>query len=238
MDKSEWARAAARNNAEWCDAVCRAHGLAGEFGEGVWSSARRTPPLYPDAVSLTPEVSAAALVARIDTTSPGCSVKDSFGCLDLEPMGFEVLFEAQWIHRPAVAAPAGHPGVSWEPLKSADALPAWESAWNDGEGGLDLFRPGVLTGDTTFLAGTSLDGHIVAGAVASPGDFVVGISNLFAVGDATGGEAAAWAGCLTEVARLWPGLPVVGYESGESLDVAVGQGFTPVGPLRIWVHTS
>lgn len=234
---SEWAGAAARNNAEWCDAVCRAHGVPGEFGAGVWSSARRTPPLYPDAVSLTPGISAADLVARIDTASPGCSVKDSFACLDLEPLGFEVLFEAQWIHRPVGAAPAGHPGVSWEPLKSADALPAWESAWNDGEGGLGLFRPELLADDTTFLAGTTMDGMIVSGAVASRSDSVVGVSNLFAMGDATGGEAAAWAGCLTEIDRLWPGLPVVGYESGASLDIAVRQGFTPVGPLRIWVHT-
>ncbi|MEV6751207.1 hypothetical protein [Streptomyces sp. NPDC051214] len=239
---SEWAGAAARNNAEWCDAVCRAHGVPGEFGAGVWSSARRTPPLYPDAVSLTPGIAPDDLLARIDTASPGCSVKDSFACLDLEPWGFEVLFEAQWIHRPAGAAPVGHPAVSWEPLKSADALPVWESAWNDGEGGLGLFRPELLAGDTTsgdtvFLAGTSTDGVIVAGAVASRSASVIGVSNLFAVGDATRGEAAAWAGCLTEIDRLWPGLPVVGYESGASLDIAVGQGFTPVGPLRIWVHT-
>ncbi|MGW5868418.1 hypothetical protein ACWFRJ_40445 [Streptomyces sp. NPDC055239] len=240
--ENEWAGAAARNNAEWCDAVCRAHGVSGEFGAKVWSSARRTPPLYPDAVSLTPEASAAELVARIDTASPGCSVKDSFACLDLEPRGFEVLFDAQWIHRPAGAAPVGPPGVTpvvgWEPLKSADSLPAWETAWNDGEQGDGLFRPELLAGDTTFLAGTSVDGTIVAGAVASRSHSVVGISNLFAVGDMPGAEEAAWAGCLTEVARLWPDLPVVGYESGESLDAAVSQGFTPVGPLRIWLHTA
>ncbi|MFG2502740.1 hypothetical protein ACGFSB_31595 [Streptomyces sp. NPDC048441] len=232
-------RPAARNNAEWCDAVCRAHGLAGEFGAGVWSSARRTPPLYPDAVSLTPEASAADLVARIDTTSPGCTVKDSFACLDLEPLGFEVLFEAQWIHRPAGEALVGPPpAVHWEPLRSADSLPAWETAWNDGEAGDGLFRPELLAGDATFLAGTTSEGRIVAGAVASRSDFVVGISNLFAVGEASGGEESAWAGCLTEAARLWPGLPVVGYESGESLDMAVRQGFTAIGPLRIWLRTA
>ncbi|MFF1699674.1 hypothetical protein ACFVXC_39610 [Streptomyces sp. NPDC058257] len=235
---NEWAGAAARNNAEWCDEVCRAHGVPGEFGARVWSGARRTPPLYPDAVSLTPEASAADLVARIDMESPGCSVKDSFARLDLEPMGFEVLFDAQWIHRPPGAAPVGPPGISWEPLKSADSLPAWETAWNDGEESEGLFRPELLAGDSTFLAGTSLDGTIVAGAVASRGERVIGISNLFAAGDAPGAQETAWAGCLTEVARLWPGLPVVGYESGESLDAAVGQGFTPVGALRIWLRTA
>ncbi|MGW7082994.1 hypothetical protein ACWGH2_05785 [Streptomyces sp. NPDC054871] len=228
--ETEWAGAAARNNAEWCDAVCRAHGLAGEFGAGAWSSARRTPPLYPDAVSLTPEVSAADLVARVDTASPGCSVKDSFACLDLEPMGFEVLFEAQWIHREAGTHAAAHLG--WEPLRSAESLPAWETAWNDGEESTGLFRPGLLSDDTTFLAAYA-EGRIVAGAVASRGASVVGVSNLFTSAD----EESAWAGCLTEIARLWPGLPVVGYESGESLDAAVSQGFKPIGPLRVWLHT-
>ncbi|MEV0523768.1 hypothetical protein AB0I66_10095 [Streptomyces sp. NPDC050439] len=229
---SEWAGAAARNNAEWCDAVCRAHGVPGEFGAGVWSSARRTPPLYPDAVSLTPGISAADLVARIDTASPGCSVKDSFACLDLEPWGFEVLFEAQWIHRSAGEAPVGHPGVSWEPLESADVLPVWESAWNDGDESDGLFRPELLDGNSTFLAARS-EGRIVAGAVASRSASVVGVSNLFTSAD----EESAWAGCLAEVARLWPGLPVVGYESGDSLEAAVRQGFSPIGPLRVWLRT-
>ncbi|WP_371750034.1 hypothetical protein OG302_06770 [Streptomyces sp. NBC_01283] len=238
-ENSGWVRAAARNNAEWCDAVCRAHGLPGEFGAGVWSSARRTPPLYPDAATLTAGADARDVVSRIDTASPGCSVKDSFADLDLEPWGFEVLFEAQWIHRPAGEAPGGGSSeVRWEPLGSADSLPAWETAWGGGDEPTGLFRPELLADGetTTFLAGHAA-GRIVAGAIASPGDAVLGISNLFATDDAPGGEAAAWAGCLAEAARRWPDLPVVGYESGESLDVAMSQGFTPVGPLRVWLHT-
>ncbi|MEV0318073.1 hypothetical protein ACIBKX_07400 [Streptomyces sp. NPDC050658] len=233
---SEWVRAAARNNAEWCDAVCRAHDLPGEFGAGAWSNARRTPPLYPDAVTLGPDVSPADLVSRVDTDSPGCSVKDSFACLDLAPLGFEVLFEAQWIHR-AAGEPVKSPpvDVSWSSLVDADALPAWETAWGGGEEATGLFREELLSsGDTTFLSGTDREGRIVAGAVVSRSDSVAGVSNLFALGD----EEAAWAGCLTEVARRWPGLPVVGYEGGESLEAAVRQGFTPVGPLRVWLRSA
>lgn len=238
---SEWAGAAARNNAEWCDAVCRAHGLPGEFGAGAWSSARRTPPLYPDAVTLTADAEARDVVFRIDVATPGCSVKDSFALLDLEPWGFEVLFEAQWIHRPAGGAPeGGSTAVRWEPLGGAASLPAWETAWSGGDEPTGLFRPELLADgeDTTFLAGYSSAGRIVAGAIASRSDAVLGISNLFATDDAPGGEEAAWAGCLTEAARLWPGLPVVGYESGESLEAAVRQGFAPAGPLRVWLRTA
>ncbi|MFD3549723.1 hypothetical protein ACFWUW_29780 [Streptomyces sp. NPDC058655] len=228
--------AAARNNAEWCDAVCRAHGLTGTFTADAWSSARRTPPLYPDAVTLTrggtPE---AALAAGIDTRSPGCTVKDSFAALDLGPEGFEVLFEAQWIHRPAGAAPVtAGPSPQWSPVAGAGELAEWEAAWGGGEEAAGLFRPSLLTAETLFLTGR-VEGRIAAGAVAHRSGSVVGVSNLFAHDDAPVG--AVWAGVLTAVAARWPGLPVVGYESGDDLDAALRAGFTTLGPLRIWIRT-
>ncbi|MFD9573659.1 hypothetical protein ACFWBI_27950 [Streptomyces sp. NPDC059982] len=234
--------AAARNNAEWCAAVSR----GGAFSGSGWSSPRRTPPLYPDAVSLTPEASAAQVLEGIDTSSPGCSVKDSFAVLDLAPAGFEVLFEAQWIHRPAGPASAATAvGPEWSAVRTAEELDAWEAAW-DGEESSGLFHADLLDGDLVFLAGRRGD-RIVAGAVASAGGGVVGVSNLFTVDGAEGADgaeraegadaAAAWAAVLDAVAARWPGLPVVGYEHGEDLDVALRAGFTPIGPLRVWLHT-
>ena len=85
---------AVRNNVEWCDSVCRRHGLAPVFDGDVWWCAERTPPFYPDAMTLARGVSAADVLAHIDL-SPGCSVKDSYAELELD--GFDVLFEAQWI---------------------------------------------------------------------------------------------------------------------------------------------
>lgn len=61
--------------------------------------------VLPDAVTLVPGADPVALAARIDTAAPGAAVKDSFADLDLTEGGFRVLFEAQWIHRPA-SAPA------------------------------------------------------------------------------------------------------------------------------------
>ncbi len=230
--------AAALDNAAWCDAVCRSHGLAGVFAGDAWTSPRRTPPLYPDAVTLTPDgVSEAALVAAVDTGSPGCSVKDSFAALDLGPEGFRVLFEAQWIHRAAGArAAAAGPFLEWSEVAGAGELRQWEAAWADGEPS-GLFRPDLLTGGTVFLAGRAgggrAGGRIVAGAVAHRSGDVVGVSNLFARDGASAG--AAWAGTLTAVAARWPGLPVVGYESGDDLDTALRAGFTVLGPLRVWI---
>ncbi|MGW0748853.1 hypothetical protein [Streptomyces sp. NPDC002587] len=227
--------AAARNNAEWCDAVVRGHGPAGAFAPGAWTSAHRTPPLYPDAVSLAPGAPAAGLVAAIDTDGPGCSVKDSFADLDLAAHGFEVLFEAQWIHRPAGAPQATGSRLEWSEVTTAGELEAWEAAW-DGEESTGLFHPALLGADIAFLAGRA-DGRIVAGAVANRGrDAVVGLSNLFAHDDAD--TDAAWTGALTAIAARWPDLPVVGYEAGDDLDAAVRAGFAPLGPLRVWLHTA
>ncbi|MFC5956517.1 hypothetical protein ACFP51_19180 [Streptomyces pratens] len=226
-------RAAAHNNAEWCAAMSRSHGLAGEFGAQAWAAPSRTPLYYPDAVTLVPNADRTALAARIDTTAPGASIKDSFADLDLAEVGFQLLFEAQWIHRPA-STPAPASELDWNVAGDPDTLRAWALAWDDGDGNADLFRPELLDDPATWvLAGQSADGRVIAGAVASLSDHVVGISNVFTVG---GGPDAAWPVVLDAVNWLFPTLPVVGYEQGDDLAAAIRHGFEPVGPLRIWLH--
>jgi hypothetical protein len=227
-------RAAARNNAEWCAAMSRSHGLTGEFGAQAWTAPARTPLYYPDAVTLVPGADPAALATQIDTATPGASVKDSFADLDLAEAGFQVLFEAQWIHRPA-SPPAIASDLAWNVAADPDTLRAWARAWDDGDGNADLFRPELLDDPTTYvLAGHSPDGRVIAGAVASRSDQVVGISNVFAL---EGGPDMAWPIVLIAVHRLFPTLPLVGYEhGGDNLAAAIRHGFEPIGPLRIWLH--
>ncbi|MGD1224137.1 hypothetical protein AB9Q10_37570 [Streptomyces krungchingensis] len=226
-------RAAARNNAEWCAVVSRSHGLTSEFGQRAWTAPARTPLYHPDAVTLLPDADPAALTGRIDTDAPGASVKDSFACLDLTGAGFHVLFEAQWIHRPA-GAPAVASDLVWDAMDAPDTLRAWASAWDRGEGDADLFRPELLADPATFvLAGRSADGRVLAGGVASRSAQVVGVSNVFAL---DGGPDRAWPGVLDAVHHLFPTLPVVGYEHGDDLASAERHGFEPIGPLRIWLH--
>ncbi|MEU6591814.1 hypothetical protein ABZ923_21765 [Streptomyces sp. NPDC046881] len=229
--KQSMVRAAARNNAEWCAAMSRSHGLASEFGPEAWTAPARTPRYYPDAVTLAPGVDPAVPAARIDTTAPGASVKDSFADLDLTAAGFRVLFEAQWIHR-ATSAPATASDLAWGVADAPDSLRAWALAWDDGDA--DLFQPELLDDPaTSVLAGWDPRGRVVAGAVASRSDHVVGVSNVFAI---DGGPDAAWPGVLEAVHRLFPSLPVVGYEHGAGLEAALRHGFEPVGPLRVWLH--
>ncbi len=59
----------------------------------------------------------------------------------------------------------------------------------------------------------------------------MGISNVFTDGAIS---SEIWQGCLTMASALFPGAPLVGYESGDALDAARTHGFETVGPLQVW----
>ncbi|WP_113704502.1 hypothetical protein [Nonomuraea lactucae] len=219
---------AARNNAEWCDAMCLAHDIRGVFAPHAWTAPVRTPPYYPDAVTLSPDATERDVLDAIDQ-GPGASVKDSFATLDLRPSGFEVLFEAQWIHRPA---PERAPGdvAEWDVVRDAATLRAWESACFDGAAGTRLFRPPLLTRQDVAVLSGHRDGEIVYGSVLNLSGRVAGLSNLFA---RDGDDDAAWTGTLAMAAELFPGRPLVGYEV--DVDPARRHGFVVAGPLRVWL---
>ncbi|MFI6635759.1 hypothetical protein ACIBI7_43305 [Nonomuraea fuscirosea] len=210
-----WQAVAARDNASWCDLMCRAHGRPGTFTERAWTNPARTPPFYPDAVTLSPAATAADVLGRIDA-GPGASVKDSFATLALP--GFEVLFEARWIHRDA----PGRTPTAWTVVEDADTLRDWERAF--GEPG--LFPPALLE-EATIVSGRT-NGEITAGAILTTGGPAVGVSNVFGPD-----EDAAWEGTLAMAADLFPGRPLVGYEVDPA--TALRHGFTTTGALRVWI---
>jgi hypothetical protein len=222
--------AAVIDNAKWCHLVCSTQGIVGRFDEDAWVSARRTPPMYPDAVTLTDDVSAVGLLARIDRTA-GCSVKDSFSTLDLTDAGFGVLFDAQWFWRPAQLRHTAN-ALPWEPVEQVDDLRAWSLEHGAGS----TFSPQLLAEPSvTILAARERDETLVAGAVATQGDEAIGISNAFAVDGATLTFAEAFAGATAAIVERFPGRPIVGYLSTDLLPAARAAGFETIGPLRIWL---
>jgi hypothetical protein len=227
-------RAAARNNAEWCDTLCRTHGIAGSFDPDAWVSPQRTPRYYPDAVTLDPAADAGSVLGRIDASSPGCSIKDSFAALDLGPFGFEVVHEAEWIYRePPSSRTAGRRGMRWIAIETADELAEWEAAWAVDGAPDGLFRPALLRDPSVMVLGGYVGGSIVAGAIANrTGRALVGLSNVFAKDQDLD---RAWSGSLAHLDAALPGSAIVGYESGADLAVARRQGFQSVGALRVWL---
>ena len=225
------ARAAARNNAEWCHAFSRTHGIAGRFRAAFWSSPVRTPPYYPDAVTLRPNIAVEHLLSGIEVRE-GCSVKESFACLDLGAVGFRPLFRAEWVVRqPAKGgcmAPRG-----WSTLTSEAQLRSWEASWGEVPGGSGFFLPALLKDETiAVLAGCDGD-RIVAGAIANRSANVIGLSNVF---DTAGALDSAWTAGAAAAATLWGDLPIVGYDSGDELHAAHDAGFESIGELVVWIN--
>lgn len=220
--------ASVENNAMWCHAVCASDGILGHFGRSLWSSPTRTPPLYPDAITLTPRVSNAQAVAAIDTR-PGCSVKDSFADLDLTAYGLNPLFDASWISlQSAVLPPAPARFAHWSIITSAADLDRWITAW--GDPAPYRFAPSLLAdARVSFLAGER-DGEFIAGAIAFDSAGVVGISNFFGPGPSL---SKTWSD-VAHLVRSTTADPIVGYESGPPLQAAWAVGFRCVGQLTVW----
>jgi hypothetical protein len=234
---------AARNNAEWCDAVCRAHGKAGVFHADIWLNRNAVPRFYPNAGTLgEPTQLQLDLIDELVASHlpPGWAVKDSFSMLDLEPRGFRVLFDAEWIYLAvsrvedvAIARTAER----WEIVRSDLVLAQWESAWRRAAGDTSadgIFLPALLANEDVAVVAGYRDGNIVAGAIANRSDEVVGWSNFFAPASETLDQAAA---SIAAIARVFPGLPIVGYEHGDALRIAQALGFESIGPLRIWMYS-
>jgi hypothetical protein len=216
---------AARNNAEWCDAVSRSWDQRCRFEAEFWINPGVAPPFYPNVVTLAPT---GRLAAEIVQAEGAFAVKDSFAQLDLAPLGFAPLFEAMWIWRDPQPV-AKSDGTTWHIIRDAESLLRWEAAWRGDEPALDLFRPALLQErDHAFIA-IEVEAQIVAGCVASRSAAVVGLSNLF-------GPDRLAAACLAAVQDFAPGLPVVGYDEGAALVLMKSLGFQELGPLRVWLR--
>jgi hypothetical protein len=223
--------AAVANSARWCDAVCRSHGHPGVFTAGLWISARHMLPFYPNAITLSPDVTAPETGAGQHRPY---AVKDSFARLDLAPEGLQPLFDADWIAwRPAPVGPPEE-DLYWETVTSPSELAQWETAWAGGDNPrpTPLFRPELLADPRcTVLAGRQ-GGALAAGVIAYTTGQVTGISNVFSTALPA---RPLWASVIQAVAALRPDWPIVGYERGTDLAAARQAGCHVLGPLRVWV---
>jgi len=224
---------AAVNNAEWCGAVWKSHGLPVEQAHGMWFTKSPTPPFYPNAVTVDPVACTSTQAAFIVALAAGLtdfSVKDSFARLPLESSGFRLLFTARWLWRDYTnhVEVRGHT-TRWRRLTTGCDLEEWELAWQGDEVlHSGVFRPELL-GDprAIVMAGTDASGAIKAGGVAYEAAGALGITNIF--GDAEGFLEALLPHTSTK--------QVVCYERGEVLRSAQQRHFETLGPLNVWTGT-
>lgn len=235
---------AAHNNAHWCDTICRAHGVPGEFSEQLWFNRHQTPRFYPNAVTLAPTPQALAAHSRLynrlaDALPAQGAVKDSFSTLDLTPWGFQPLFTAMWLWRAPAPSQPHSPltNIQWATVQEPTKLALWEEAWNgqptEAAAPPRIFLPTLLADpDLCFIAAYQNE-QIVAGAIANRTGEVVGVSNVFYPAQ---DAPAYWAGCVAAIAVHYPTHPLVGYEQGDDLVMAQALGFTTLGPLQVWAR--
>jgi len=230
--QSHRAQLAARNNATWCDSVCRAFGAPGSFEPDCWINRNRAPRYYPNLVALSADrdrVVQAVDSLLADELAGDWGVKDSFDQLDLMSRGFRCLFDARWLWREPVAASRAA-GSAWHRAQTPEELAAWSRA-HDPEGQTS-FRRALLNDDRIAFLSLEDEGQIVAGLAANLAAGVVGISNIFAKPAAEPQLSAA----LDRVAQLYPGSAQVCWEPLTELSRAQALGFEVLAPLKVWVR--
>ena len=223
---------AAANNADLYALVFEAQEL--RFDRYIYAFVARNqpPPYYSNLTVLSPDHSGEILdvLAQLSTCFDGkIGFKDSFCQFDVAQNGFDLLFKAAWIWR--YAAPAQMP-PSWDVVQNEADLADWEAAWKacGSPTSVHMFRPALLTcSNIAFLGKRDAKGGFSCGAIANASADCAGLSNVFAVAPNT----HAFAEASTAASAVFPELPLVGYETGNSLAHARACGFETDGALRI-----
>lgn len=251
---SEPALWAARNNAAWCEALCKVHGALGKRTDGSWICRGEVPERYPNIVTFEAG-DPASQVAHVEGLLAGpldrpWAVKDSFCQLDLAPLGFETLIEGSWLCLETPSPQLRHRSdLHWTRIMSGPRLAEWERAVL-GVGCPRLFPPALLADSRVWVLGGFGDQGLVAGAIlfdstesastwgqGSPP--VIGYSNLFLADGASEIERHAVLEALVgAIASRFPDRPIVGWEPESEVPTMERLGFEAVGRLRVWLAPS
>jgi hypothetical protein len=188
----------------------------------MWVNAEPVPRFYPNAATLAHDEAALAeqrgtIDILLKSNLPGrWAVKDSFNTLDLSRRGFEPLFDAQWIRQLPLLIARTSSGLAWERARWGEAFP-----------------PALFEDENFAMFAGRRDGAIVAGGMFYRAENVVGLSNVVAE---PADSVAVFRDLASLAANTFPGLSLVGYESGNELKSAQGAGFEAGDALRIWVR--
>lgn len=226
---------AAQNNAEWCDIVCRIHGVPGEFLENIWINQQEVPTLlYPNAVTIKP-LSNTTLDEIIHTLKEiplkSYAIKDSFNELSPDKLDSKILFEADWImidNKELI-----HPTTTsdWTIIKDEKELENWEDAWNSDQSiGQRIFLPSILSEKGVFFLAKYKDDQIVAGGIINISRDVIGLSNVFTSEHSISNP---WNEISVFAKEKISTLPCVGYERDNDLVQALEAGFKTIGRLKV-----
>ncbi|MFC4783479.1 hypothetical protein ACT8ZV_03335 [Nocardioides sp. MAHUQ-72] len=220
-------RAAVDASLCWYDDVFALHRIATRVDDGLWTALGTPPPWHSAAKSVEPGISTERVLRAVEAHEH-CAVADSFGDLDLERHGFDLLVEATWLHHPALEArPDGLP-EGWSVVTTAESLAQWSAA-HDYTG---VLLPDVLDRSRFQVLARHDEDVLVGGAVLHRCSGVVGLSNAWAAE----GSEVRYDDLVAAAHALQPGRALTDYASGRDLDAMLESGFTPLGPQRVWIR--
>lgn len=229
---------AAQNNADWCEIVCRAHEIPGEFLEGIWINQHEVPAFYPNAVTIKPLVNndVNGIIETLKNIPlETYAIKDSFNELPADKIGCKTLFEADWItYSPSELIPASTI-EGWTIIKDDQELKSWEYAWNNNQP-LDkrTFLPSILSvKGVSFLAKYKND-QIIAGGITNIAHDAIGLSNVF---NHDIQNSNVWSEASSFIKNDISSLPIVGYEKDKALAQALEAGYKKTGTLKVLLKT-
>jgi hypothetical protein len=217
-------RTAVDASRRWYDDVFALHRLGVRVENGLWSSVDGSLPWHSAAKKLDRGVETRRVLDAVSAYEQ-CTVADSFGDLRLDGHGFDILFEATWLHRDAVEPSTDRPPDGWSVVTTGDVL----AEWNDAHDYAGVLLPAVLTHPAFRVLACRRDGRLVGGAVTRDGGDAVALSNTWGAG-----EVAESDDVLGMVALLHPGRAVTDYARGAELDAMLASGFAALGPQRVW----
>lgn len=214
------------NNILWCGIVCNLHGLTQASSEHVWGLLSKAPEFYPDIITSSRHATSEEIMDFIGKREV-FSIKDSFANLDMVPFGFEILFEAKWIYH-APVTDVGFVQEEWSVVTKEKDLTRWALA----NGLQKVIKSDLLTHKDVKIYMHEKNGEL-SGFITNLSANAVGISNVF-----SNSQKNVWSDIVKIVSTYCPGIPMVGYESGDSLTSALLSEWTSLGPLRVWIKSN
>lgn len=226
--ETPWLKEAIINNANWCDAMAAAHGVATDLTDDVWFTSYGMPSFYPNVITLQKGIQINRLVESISQKLPaGWGVKDSFDDLGLDGLGFRSALRAHWYCRPPgkYQPKRKKPKYDIKIVNNVADLQCWVSGWGLGDG---IFNTSLVADGCVQLMYATQGCEVVSGLAINHSVNSVGISNIFGAEDAL-------LECLDTVVGAHSMKGIVGYGDESEIAALSGFGFEKIGDLRIWL---
>ena len=225
------------NNAKWCEWSAIAYGMDSEKNHQWWATSGDMPQIYPNANTLSDSVTTTfieqMMEKRVDKTF---AIKDSYHQLDLQPLGFQTLFEAEWLafsnlmftHKPGIIIDTVQ---TWEQLQlfTEACCVAFGTNHLLDFSPTGLYPKSLLSNpDIRFFLARE-DNDIIGGMTLHRSHHVVGMSNLFCE------EKEVLEALLFASQHFIQNDPIVTYSHDDELTLLLNCGCQLIGPLRFWL---